>query len=571
MECKLTSLPESTWLLSPLKEEAKSISSELGIPLKIAQIMVNRSISSPEEAYKFLFGSLTDLGNPGLMEGMREAVHRIKEAVSRNEKILIFGDYDVDGILSVVILTQTLKSLGAEVEHFIPHRLNQGYGIKEKYIDIVQMKGASLVISVDCGIKAFSFVQKAKQYGIDVIITDHHFPGPHLPPALVILNPVIKGSGYPDKNLAGIGVVFKLIQALLGKENSSVLTYYLKFVSIGTIADVVELQGENRLLVKYGLKEMERNENKGLLSLMSICGLEGRNISVGDVGFRMGPRINAAGRMGVTEKAVQLFLTPFSEEAEELALSLNKLNSQRQKVERKIYQQVRKLIEEKGLNKRYKFLILGCEEWHRGVIGIVASRLKELYHRPVLLFSYQNGKALGSGRSIQEVPLIEYLEQHHSYFLSYGGHRLVGGCELSYQNMRPFKQALNAYVQTKITPHQLVPKIYVDANLEFKEIGNSLIENLALLSPFGMGNPTPVFLSRDVGVIEKPGKMKGGHCKFLVKQGGRILEAIGWNKEKWADLLSPGERIDLVYSLQVSEFLGEERINLAVKDIRKAT
>lgn len=569
MSDRKISLPETLWVLSSPGTEAQHLSSELGIPLNIAQILVNRNMEEPEKADQFLYGTLDHLLSPWLMRGMDKAVRRIQEAVSKKEKIVIFGDYDVDGVLSVVTLTRALQSLGAEVDYFIPDRLKEGYGIKEHYVEKVLEKRAGLVISVDCGIKAVSFVEKANNKGIDVIITDHHQPGSSLPPAHVILNPKIEGCGYPDNSLAGIGVVFKLIQALLGKEESSLLLSYLKFVSIGTIADVAPLKGENRLFVKYGLKELNNDTNQGLENLMRVCGLRGKNVSVGDVGFRIGPRINAAGRMGLTDKAVQLFFSSSAEKAEELAVFLNGLNSKRQKVEERITRQALKRIRDRFLDRRYKFLIMGCEEWHRGVIGVVASKIKRLYHRPVLLFSYQDQKACGSGRSIQEISMIDYLERHKEYFLNYGGHPMAVGCELDHERMGPFKKAMNTYVQSRITPDCLKRKIFIDSKLNLQEVDSSFIQNLGLLSPFGVGNPRPLFLSRNVEIIERPKKMGKRHCKFLVKQGGRIFEAVGWQKEELAHLLNSGERVDLVYSFQFSEYLGEEKINLDVEDVKK--
>lgn len=564
-----TSIPETLWVLSSPGIEAEKLSSELGIPLNMAQVLVNRKMCDPQKAHGFLYGTLEDLPSPRLMEGMDKAVQRIRNAVSRKEKILIFGDYDVDGVLSVVILTRVLRELGTEVEYFIPDRLREGYGIKEHYIEEVLKRKAGLVISVDCGIKADRFVQKAQQEGIDVIVTDHHQPGRTLPPAYVILNPVIEGCGYPDKNLAGIGVVFKLIQALLGKERFSQWLPYLKFVSIGTISDVVPLKGENRLFVRYGLQELGNAPDQGLESLMRVCGLRGKNVSVGDVGFRIGPRINAAGRMGLTDKALQLFFSSSAEKADELAGFLNGLNSKRQKVEEKITRQALKRIRDRYLDKRYKFLILGCEEWHRGVIGVVASKIKQFYHRPVILFSYQDGKASGSGRSIEEISMIDYLERHKEFFLSYGGHPMAVGCELNHERMGPFKKAMNTYVQSRITPDCLKRKIFIDSRLDLRDVDSSFLDNLRLFSPYGVGNPRPLFLSHDVKIIERPKKMGRKHCKFLVNQGGRIFEALGWHKEGWIDFLTPGERVDLVYSFQFSQYLGEEKINLAVEDVKK--
>ena len=560
---------KTLWLLTPPREEAKTLSGELGLPPEIAQILVNRNVCDAEAAHKFLFGGLDDLHDPYLMRGMKEAVERIRQAVSRREKILIFGDYDADGILSVVILSQALESLGVEVDYYIPERLKDGYGIKEEYIEIVLERRASLVISVDCGIKATEFAKRAKETGVDIIITDHHLPGDFLPEAKAILNPVLSDSGYPDKSLAGIGVVFKLLQALFEMEGeSSSLPYYMKLVSIGTIADVAELRGENRLFVKFGLKGLGSISNTGLSSLMEFCGLKGKRISVRDIGFRIGPRINAAGRMGMTDLAVKLFFTDSLPESLELIGHLDELNSKRRRTQERIYEQALKRIRKRYLYERYKFLILGCEEWHRGVIGIVASKLKDFFHRPVLVFAYEDGKAYGSGRSINEFPLIACLDEYRDLFLDYGGHSMAVGCVLLRENLTLFRKAANAYVSSRITDEHLKRKVYIDTKIDFSDITSCFIENFALLSPFGVGNPEPIFLTEKAEVIGEPQKIKGKHTKLLVRQKGRIFEALGWERSEWAQSIQKGDKIDLAFSLLFSEYMGEEKLSLSLEDIK---
>jgi single-stranded-DNA-specific exonuclease len=559
---------EAKWILRPENENAKNLAAEIDIPVEIAQILINRNIKDASDAQQFLFGKLNELHDPFLMKGMHEATERIRRAISAGERIVIFGDYDVDGILSVVILTKALQSLGAKMEYFIPDRLKQGYGIKEQYIDTVLEKGASLVISVDCGIKAVDFVKRAKTHGIDVIITDHHQPGSFLPDAYAVLNPVLDSSGYPDKNLAGIGVAFKLIQALLEMEGRTAqLPHYLKLVAIGTIADVAAMKGENRLFVKFGLEQLEDVRNIGLKSLMEVCGLSGKRISVGDVGFRIGPRINAAGRLGITDLAVQLFFAEAVEESQATVRQLDKLNSERQKIEEKIFQQSMRKIESKSLHEKYKLLVLGCEEWHRGVIGIVASKLKDAFHQPVILFSYRDGKAFGSGRSIREFPLIDCLDENNRYLLTYGGHVLAVGCELMRDQMDSFKKGVNAFTDKRLTEDDLKKKILIDTKLNFNNIGVRLLDNMHLLSPFGVGNPKPVFLTEMAEIIADPKTLNGKHSKFILRQNGRVFEALGWRRGDWAERTHRGDLIDVVYSFQYSHYLGEERLNLSLEDI----
>jgi single-stranded-DNA-specific exonuclease len=503
------------------------------------------------------------------MKDMDKAVERIGRAIERGEKILIFGDYDVDGVLSTVMLKKALTTLGADVDYFIPERLTDGYGIKDEHVRILVERGARLVISVDCGIKSVEFTERARAAGVDVIITDHHRPGESLPQAVAVLNPVLPDSGYPDSSLAGVGVTFKLVQALLAKAGKAAgLPHYMKLVSIGTVADVAELKGENRLFVKQGLKGLRDVANPGLRSLIEACGLGRRKISEGDLGFRIGPRINAAGRMGQTDLAVRLF---FSEDpAETLALvqTLDDLNAQRQKTEEKIFTEACERVEDRGLDKKYKCLVLGSPTWHRGVIGIVASKLKDRFNRPVILFHYENGKAHGSGRSISEVPLIDLLEACKSHFLSYGGHRLAVGCTLATDGLAAFKAALNPLADERIADDFLRKKIKIDGPLDFPAVNERFMATFALLVPFGVGNPKPLFMADEVEIISEPQVLQGKHLKFLARQNGRVLEALCWDKADWRHIVRRGSRVSLAFSIMTSEYLGEPRTNLSVEDLR---
>lgn len=562
---------DSVWMIQPPQAVAEELSVELGIPLGIAQILAHRGITHVEEARHFLFDTLDDLHDPFLMQGMREAVARIHKAVSQREKVMIFGDYDVDGILSVVMLTKALKAMGADVEHYIPERLREGYGLKGRHVEYVLERKAGLVISVDCGTKAVEFCLRAKASGVDVIITDHHQPGSALPEAVALLNPGLPGSRYPDSRLAGVGVAFKLIQALFQQTIwSASLPNYLRLVAIGTVADIAALQGENRILVKYGLKRLARVENLGLRRLLMVCGLGDREVSAGDVGYRIGPRINAAGRMGMTETAVRLFFAEDDGECRRLVQTLDKLNAQRQKIEDRIYDQARQAVQEKSLDSRYKILVLGCEEWHRGVIGIVASKLKSDFHRPVLLFAYENGRAVGSGRSIRNFSLIDCLEASGRLLDSFGGHTMAVGCELGSDNVGALRQAVNEYASVHLSEDHLKKTIPIDACLRFAEIDEEFMEGLALLAPFGVANPKPTFLSQDVEVVAEPRILRGKHIKLMVCQDGRVFEALGWGRSDLADCVRKGDRLALVYSLQRSTYLGVEKLALVISDLRKS-
>ncbi len=560
---------ESIWLPPRLDEKAEVLTREVGVSLPVAQVLVNRGIATSESAQQFLFGSLNDLNDPYLLPDMQKAVARVEKALANREKILIFGDYDVDGVLSVVILIRALRKMGGDVDFLIPDRLQDGYGMKPHFLELIQQKKASLVISVDCGIKAVEFVRTAKEKGIDVIITDHHLPGSEIPDAEAVLDPVLPGSTYPDRKLAGVGVAFKLIQALLQKRGlSRHFIHYLKLVSIGTVADIVELRGENRLFVKFGLEALDKSSNPGLNSILDVCGLKKGRISTGDVGFRIGPRINAAGRMGTPDLAVRLFFTSSTSESTEIARHLDRLNNERQKIEQRIYAEALDAIKSRRLHEKYRMLLLGCRKWHRGIIGIVASKLKRLFHQPVILFTYQDDRAFGSGRSIPGFPLIQCLEDNRKQFLNYGGHTLAAGCEVEFKRMGELKTVMNQYIRERLSEQDLKRKIQIDAGLDLDEITSAFIEELQKLAPHGNGNPRPLFVSNRIKIISPPQVLKGRHTKLLVRKSNRVFEALGWGREDWGQSLSSGDEVDLIYSLQKSEYLGEERINLILEDLK---
>ncbi len=559
----------SQWVVSPPRPEADALAEALSLHPTIARVLANRKILTAEDARAFLHGGLEGLHDPFLMKGMDRAVDRIRTAIDRGEKILIFGDYDVDGVLSTVMLLKALSTLGAQADYFIPERLTDGYGIKDEHVRIPVERGAALVISVDCGIKAVAFTARAREEGVDVIVTDHHRPGDVLPDAVAVLDPVLDSAGYPDRGLAGVGVTFKLIQALLQRAGRDAgLPHYMKLVSIGTVADVAELRGENRLFVKHGLKALRSVANTGLRSLIEACGLANRKISEGDLGFRIGPRINAAGRMGMTDLAVRLFLADDPGESLALVQKLDELNSERQRTEERIFNEARERVEERGLDRKYKCLVLGSAGWHRGVIGIVASKLKDRFHRPVVLFACEDGKAHGSGRSIPDVPLIELLDECRHLFLSYGGHKLAVGCTLPTERLGAFKDALNPLAEARIPEDCLRRKLRIDAPLDFKSIDGAFLEALGWLVPFGVGNPKPLFVAEGVEVVSEPQLLQGKHLKFLARQDGRVLEALGWDKADWRHVLRRGGRVNLAFSIARSEYLGEPRMNLTIEDLK---
>ncbi|MDD8021368.1 MAG: single-stranded-DNA-specific exonuclease RecJ [Acidobacteriota bacterium] len=549
--------------------DALSLAQELNLPNEIAAILVNRGIKSPEEASFFLYGNIDELHNPFLMPGMKEGVERIFQAIARREKIVVFGDYDVDGILSVVMLVKALRFLGGDVGYLVPDRMKDGYGLKIHHLRRLLEMGARLLISVDCGIKAFDFVEEAKKSGLEVIITDHHHPEDNLPEAVAVLNPVIPSSCYPDKNLAGVGVVFKLIQALfLEGGNNQDLTPFLKLASIGTVADVAELKGENRILVREGMSKLKEVRTPGLKSLLEISGIDNRKINEVDLGFRLGPRINAAGRLGETELALRLFFSDSEEECSSLVKKLNELNTTRQKIEEKILREAVQKIKSRKLDERYRLLILGSESWHRGVIGIVASKIKEQFYRPVILFAYEKGQAYGSGRSLPDLSLIDLISECSSLLVNFGGHEQAIGCTLNQSELLPFKEKINKLAAEKITEDLLQKKLRLDGKLDFAAITSSFVEFYSRLLPFGVGNPRPIFMTEKVDVLGEPVVLKNRHLKFWARHSGRVLEVIAWDKASTLRELRRGQSLDLAYSLQVSDYRGKSQLQLNLEDAR---
>jgi len=567
-------MDQSVWKIAPAGTDVSALAAAAGVPEPIARILANRGIADPEGIRLFLHGTLDDLHDPFLMAGMDKAVERVFAAIAAGEPILIFGDYDADGILATVMLLKGLWELGAKADYFIPERLKDGYGLKEERIAVAVERGARLVISVDCGIKAEGFVHRARDLGIDVIITDHHLPGPALPEALAVLDPVLESSGYPDRRLAGVGVAYKLIQALFSRrvgpgKSENFLRSCLKLVAIGTISDVASLRGENRILVKHGLKELEGRNGKGLESLLEVCSLAGKRVTEGDVGFRIGPRINAAGRMGQTQLAVDLFLPEGEGRAPIIAKDLDQLNAKRQKAEDKIYKKAVEIIKAEKLEDR-RILILGHESWNRGIVGIVASRLKEAFSRPVIVFGYDDGRAYGSGRSIPEFSLIDCLEECREFFQSYGGHKYAVGCTLTMDRLPAFCEAATRIADERISDDDLRRKVRIDADLDFSEITPAFLEHLALLGPFGVDNPRPVFRTVGAEIVGRPRKLKDSHVKFEVRHGGRLLQAIGWKKGDWLPRIEPGVRVDLAFSLQTSTYLGQEERYLSLDGLKRS-
>lgn len=558
------------WLVPSINSDAVTrLSRALKLSPLIARLLVLRGIEAPEDADLFLHPSLGQLHNPFLMAGMDVAVRRLRQTLERREKILIYGDYDVDGTMAVVVLLTALRSLGADVEAHIPNRLTDGYGMRAPVIEQAAAEGRSLVISVDTGIREHEALRRARELGIDCIVTDHHLPDSELPPACAILNPRRSDCAYPDKNLSGVGVAWKLAQALLGREVSDrVVKSYLKIVAMGTIADVVPLVGENRIIVYFGLQGLREACHPGLQALLDVSALDGRAPSAGDVAFRLAPRLNAAGRMETARDVIDLFSTQDAAAARKIAEHLESLNRERQRMEDQILKRITGIMERHPKRAERYSLVFSGEGWHRGVIGIVAQRVVEMYHRPALVIGVEHGFGQGSGRSIRGFHLLNALSRSSDLFERYGGHAQAAGFTLKADRIGELARRLENYCRARLRPQDLEPILRVDAEISLTDIDKSLFQELQRLDPFGFGNPTPVFAVRELQLVEAPRVLKEKHLKMKLGQGAKSFDALAWRKAGQGPALSRGQRMNVAFTLEENTFREKTALQLIVKDLQ---
>jgi len=553
------------------------LASALAIPPVIARLLWQRGLEDPESASRFLEPSLANLHNPFLLAGMRESVDRILGAVARRERIAIHGDYDVDGMTSTAILRRAIELLGGDVEHFVPDRFKDGYGLQSSTIERLHATGVRLLISVDCGIRAAEAAIRARELGLDLIITDHHEPDAALPAALAVINPKRADCAYPDKHLAGVGVALKLVQGLWetsGRTRDG-LSHFLKIAALGTLADVVPLVGENRIIARHGLAALSAGPHgAGLEALLEETGLLGKKLDSFHVGFVLAPRLNAAGRMSSADIALDLLLMRGRDEATRarargLARQLSEENARRQEQEAAILAEARRAIDKDPETGAQNMLIVAGEDWHRGVIGIVASKLAEAYCKPVLVLSLQDGIAQGSGRSIRAFDLLAALESCADVFLRFGGHRQAAGVTLEAGRVGELRRRLCAWANERLSPEDLMPRLRIDSPLGLREISGDVIDGLSRLGPFGAANPKPVFRASPVDLMEAPRVLKERHLALLVRQQGRAFRAIAWRAAERGDYLSANRvGLELAYSLDQNTFRGETTTELTVADVR---
>jgi single-stranded-DNA-specific exonuclease len=570
--------PPRKWIvLRHDRTRATQLASTLGVSPIVAALLVARGHQDLDSAQAFLNPSLDQLHDPFLMLGMSEAVKRLQHAVDDHEPVLIYGDYDVDGTTGTAVLLRALRMLGATAGYHVPHRFTEGYGIQQAGLEKAVRDGYKLVVSVDCGIRAHEPLHWARAHGLDIIITDHHLPDDEegSPPALAVLNPNQHGCKYPDKNLAGVGVAFKLIHALFRERGREAqVPGFLKMVAIGTVADVAKLVGENRSIVALGLSDLPRAVNPGLRALIDIagCGDEGE-MTAYDLGFRIGPRINAAGRMDAARAVIELFEAKEKDEARRLAEHLDTRNSERKEAQREIFNRAIEEFEsgEERAAQTHAAVIAG-DGWHRGVIGLAASKIAERLNRPCVVISLDGDIGHGSARSIEAYHLFDGLTVCRDLLDKFGGHSHAAGLAIRREHIPEFRRRLNEHAASCLTEADLEPVLSVDAEVSPRALGFQLSQDLGALEPFGAGNPRPVFATHGFRVLSEPQIIKEQHLKLRV--GGddnRPIEAIWWRGvEEAGQTPQVNQRIDLAYELEANRWNGEIRLQLNVKDMKAA-
>lgn len=553
--------------------QTNKLARSLGVSEVVAGLLIARGLTEEQSARRFLNPSHDQLHDPSLMKDMAKAVERLLRAIERDELILIYGDYDVDGTTGTVVLRRALKLLGAHTGFHVPHRFTEGYGIQQPALEKAVADGYKLVVSVDCGIRAHEPLLWAGEQGLDIIVTDHHLPdeGEGAPPAYAVLNPNQHGCNYPDKNLAGVGVAFKLAHALFRERGMEhMVGGFLKMVAIGTVADVAQLTGENRNIVALGLRDLPRATNPGLRALMEVAGLnEGRAMTAYDLGFRIGPRINAAGRMEAARTIIELFEADSLEEARRLAAHLDGLNRERQTVQSEITRNALEALAVDAVGAHVA--VVAGDGWHRGVIGIAASKVAERINRPCVVISLEEDLGHGSARSIGAYHLLNGLTACADLFEKFGGHSHAAGLTIRRDRIPELRRRLNEHAAGQLSDADLLPVQHVDAELHPSALSLSIVEELKRLEPFGAGNPRPVFMTREMRLAAEPRVIKERHLKLRVTcTDGRTHDAIWWGgvEATGEQTLRAHDRIEMAYTLEPNTWQGVTRLQLCVQDVK---
>jgi len=572
-------MQKKQWVIEPAEKSRDEFAKSLKVSLLLAQVLINRQITDTETAKIFLQPKLTDLIAPEKTPGIEKAVQRISKAVKDKEKVTVYGDYDVDGITGVAILWQLLTMLGVDVDFYIPHRIDEGYGLNADAIRSLAKTGTKLLITVDCGAGAIESAQLADQLGIELIITDHHQFGPELPKAFAIVHPALEPA-YSNQNASGSMVAFKLAWAVANEFNSGTklqpqlrdfMLNATSLAAMGTIADVVDLRGENRVLTSYGLKTLPKCQHCGIDALIESAGLTGQGLDSFHIGFRLAPMLNAAGRMGHARLAVELLTTESPTRAKQIAEYLKEQNDQRRTCERKIFKQACEMIVQQGLNHPdRKSIVLACDQWHTGVIGIVASRVIDKFYRPTILINTANGIAQGSARSIEGFDLLKAISTCSEYLNTFGGHKMAAGITLDAQNIPMFAQQLENYAGEHLNYDDIVAKLNIDAVTSLEAFNKLMVTQLQMLEPFGRGNPEPVFATMAVQLASAPRRVgaKGDHLQLAVTDRTAAIRCIGFRMGKLEKKLLEHEHFNIAYHVQLNTFNGNTNIQLVLKDVR---
>lgn len=548
------------------KNDIDKISKENGLSNLISSILASRGIIEKEDVREFLNPTRDDFHDPFLMPDMEKAVDRILKAIQTQEKTIIYGDYDVDGITSITVLKKFLEERNLQVGEYIPNRLNEGYGLNKEAVKKIAKQGYKLIITVDCGISCIEEIKYATEFGLEVIVTDHHEPAEELPKCLAVVDAKRKDNQYPFNQLAGVGIVFKLIQAISIKLNLDNREYlkYLDIVCVGTISDIVPLVDENRVITKLGLKLVPISKNIGLRTLLASTGYKEVNSTT--ISFGIAPRINACGRMGEEKEALRLFLTNDLHEAKEITERLNNYNLERQETEKRIFKQALEQIENGEKDK--SCIVLGQEGWHHGIIGIVASKVTDIYFKPSILICFEGEEGKGSGRSIPGFNLHDAVMNCDTYVEKFGGHSMAIGINVKRENFEKFKKEFEEYTQNSHIS-DIIPIIQIDKQVDIKKINIQDVNELKLLEPYGEGNKMPVFLIKNLKILSIRSLSEGKHIKLKLGIDNHMIDAIGFNMGEVADKYLIGDKVDIVGSLEVNQFGGNENIQVNLKDLRK--
>lgn len=564
---------EKKWELikSRSQTDIKTLAEEINVHPTLAAILLQRGIKNFDDAKTFFRPSLQDLNDPFLMKDMDKAVNRLGEAVFNNEKILVYGDYDVDGTTAVAVVYSFLKKLSADVEFYVPDRYTEGYGISEKGVRWAAENGFKLMICLDCGIRANNMADLANELGLDMIICDHHIPGKEIPNALAVLDPKQADCSYPFKELCGCGVGFKLLQGFCQQNtiDSTELFEYLDFVAVSIGSDIVPIFGENRILAHYGLKKLNQDPSPGLSALKEISGIN-KQLSISDVVFYIGPRINATGRLTHAKESVNLLINQHTDELSELAKVLNDRNVERKDFDKAITQEALEMIAEDFPETASS--VLFKKDWHKGVVGIVASRCIEHYYRPTIILTESEGVATGSARSVDGFDIHEAIGECADLLNQFGGHAHAAGMTLELDKVDSFREKFEQIVKAKITPDQQIPKILVDQKVDFDFLNFKNMGILNQMAPFGPWNLQPTFWSENVFVKKEPRLIKDAHLKLMLYQDGNPqgFEAIGFGFGELSEKIRPNEPFQIVYHLEENEYRGHKSLQLNLKDIKLA-